>query len=260
MDISTFDNLALRGEKTVEILDGILQEFVLPFDIKLVIQTEKISGRKKMYTFSDKNWAKIIKFLLNGEMQHVLIRSEEDSKIDQKYYNSSLSLSVTCDYIQKYRNFDFIKKISNNLSFSISERQLSFPISKESQNRWVGLFKNSFKKLNGINGYLTRGYTTASFSPNITQLEGSSNLSYFFHSQNFDQVVRGYYWGNIISERHIEKLGGFEKVFNAPVQSVEKLEFNNREAVYMQLTADINCYSDEQLKMLKEFYNVILPE
>jgi hypothetical protein len=56
-----------------------------------------------------------------------------------------------------------------------------------------------------------------------------------------DQYVRGWFWGNVLSEQHIEKLGGIERILEeAPFEIIKPLKTSDGgDLVYLQLTDDV---------------------
>ena len=72
-------------------------------------------------------------------------------------------------------------------------------------------------------------------------LFGLADVGYIDTLIYCDQYVRGWFWGNVLSEQHIEKLGGMEKIVaEAPFKIIKPLKTSNgRELVYLQLTDDV---------------------
>ena len=80
------------------------------------------------------------------------------------------------------------------------------------------------------------------------------------HYRELRRYARGYFWGNILSGEHIEQLGGVERIkTEAPCVMVKSIGTPERPLLYLQLTEDINDFSDEKLKELREFLKPILP-
>jgi len=260
-DIATYDKLSEKNIELIDLFNVLLKEIVFQYERPLVIQTEKKNGRKKIYRFTKINWDKICDMILKDEMQYIYLFPDPDTYDEFKYDNPATALSITCDYNFEMENYGSSELVANSIAFSISERLIGKLIPEEIQNRIVNLFKELFTAVNGTTGYLSYEYYYARWSPQASLLEGLLDLDYDFHSHNFKELARGYYWGNIISEGHIEKLGGLDFIKKqAPCYKVEEIKFNNKKNLYLQLTPDINNYSDDALKELKKFSKPILPE
>ena len=77
--------------------------------------------------------------------------------------------------------------------------------------------------------------------------------------ERFRDRVRGYYWGNVLSARHVARLGGLERVLSeAPCFEVVDLD-GAGELVYLQISAELDNYSDDQLRALRDFFAPVLP-
>lgn len=260
-DISTFENLRLQGQLLTDVLNNIIRDLILPLERPLVIYTDKFNGQKKHYRFTDSNWNEICRFLGAGEIKFLLLSHDDDSFEQPNYYNSAVSLSLSCDYEQDSRNMGLTFPVADNIALSVSERLFQGVIPYDYQEKFVNSFKKTFEELNGITGFLTFEKKNAMVSPNSTALEDLLDFMYVVHSKKFDVLARGYFWGNIFSEGHIRNLGGKENILqNAPCEKIEIIGPINRQAVYLQLTPDVNNYSDNQLRELKKFLSPVLPK
>ncbi|MCG8540258.1 MAG: hypothetical protein MJA82_10010, partial [Clostridia bacterium] len=221
------------------------------------ILIEKVNGRRKFGKSTQSNWDKICNFILKGDVQHLLINNSQD-KVP---YDSEFALSVTCDYNEEYSYMNLKNPIANNISFAINEKIFSGTFPLNVQEKVVKFLKNIFVKFNGIYGFITFERKWPGFTPIPTPLEQILNINYIFNSYKFKNKARGYFWANILSEEHILKLGGFDNVKKtAPCYIIENIELDNKKALYLQLTPDINDYSDEKLLELKKFLSPVLPE
>lgn len=80
-------------------------------------------------------------------------------------------------------------------------------------------------------------------------------------SQRYHERVRGFYWGNLLGERHLELLGGFDRVSEeAPVFKVEDWSNGAKTRAWLQLTDDINNVTDDELRALRDFLKPALFE
>jgi hypothetical protein len=71
--------------------------------------------------------------------------------------------------------------------------------------------------------------------------------------------VRGYYWGNLLTEGHIAQLGGVDRVIkHAPVAIVETIDISGRTGLYLQLTEHAAEVRDDALAELRRFLSPLL--
>jgi hypothetical protein len=71
--------------------------------------------------------------------------------------------------------------------------------------------------------------------------------------------LRGYYWANILSERHIQALGGMDEIrTKAPCHVVEDLSDGRETLAYLQLTPNLNRFDDEKLRALRDYLSTLL--
>jgi hypothetical protein len=74
-----------------------------------------------------------------------------------------------------------------------------------------------------------------------------------------DRYLRGYAWANLLSDQHLAALGGRKTVLaHAPVAHAADLSRDGHELVYLQLSESIESFTDEQLRRLKAFLELVL--
>jgi hypothetical protein len=74
------------------------------------------------------------------------------------------------------------------------------------------------------------------------------------------RLLRGYFWGNVLSARHIAALGGRDRVLSeAPCARAEDWSAAGRELVYLQLTPDLELVRDDALLALERYLRPVLP-
>lgn len=260
LDVSTFDNLILKGEILIRLFEAILKDYILIFQRPLIIQVIKTNGREKIMPFDQKNWDSTKKLLVKGEVRHLMISNYDQSIENITFSTSPILLRVSCGYELEHTDFGSKRRIADNLAFSISERLFPGKTPSDIQDSWVKLFKNIFKTIKGSVGYLTLDYPKALVIPQPSPLELLLGLNFINNSHNYNRIVQGYFWGNMISEGHIESLRGIHSLKEtSPCHLVEEFEFDDRKAIYLQLTDDINEFSDNQLRSLKKSLLPILP-
>jgi hypothetical protein len=71
-------------------------------------------------------------------------------------------------------------------------------------------------------------------------------------------LLLGYYWGNILSAGHVERLGGWDRIRDeAPVFRAELVD-PERMLVYLQVTEDVEQLRDDNLRELKNYLKPLL--
>lgn len=260
LDVSTFDNLVIKGKVLIQLFETIIKDYISIFQRSLIIQVIKTNGREKIVSFDQKNWDSVKKLFVKGEVRHLMISNYDQSIENITFSTSPILLRVSCGYALEHSDFGLNRRVADNLAFSISERLFPGKIPSNIQDAWVKLFKNVFKTINGSVGFLTLDYPKAVLIPQQSPLEFLLGLNFINNSHNYDRIVQGYFWGNMISELHIEALGGIQSIKEtSPCYLVEEFQFDDRKAVYLQLTDNINEFFDNQLLSLKKSLLPILP-
>lgn len=257
VDVCTYESLKGKGQMVISILEDILKRFILPHEYPLKICIEKFDFESKFFKYNIKSWNKIASMILNEEVRHLLINDVQN----EEQIQPELAVSITFDYSYNDALFEDTI-IANNIAFSISQKLFNHENSRNVQNMIRETFINIFKSLNGVIGYINVGFPHATITPNSTPFEGIQGYNFTSQSQMFNKYARGYFWGNILSEKHIELLGGFSVIKEkSPCFYIEDITLGNgKKAIYLQLTEDIRLYTDEQLKSLRDFFEPILPE
>ncbi len=257
IDVCTFDSLRGKGQIVVSLIQDIFKSFVIPYGLPLRIYIEKFDAETGSYKYSAKAWDKVVALILKGEVRHMLINYISNVELLQPEF----ALSITFDYSHEdklYKN----TILANNMALSLNRRLFNLHIPEDVQKMIKDVMIHAFEDLNGVIGYVNVGNPHATIAPNQTPFEGILGLDFTSQSQMFSTHARGYFWGNILTEKHIEKLGGIHAIKEkAPCYQVDDFVFGDgRKAVYLQLTEDINLYTDGQLKRLRDFLKPILPE
>ena len=135
-------------------------------------------------------------------------------------------------------------------------------IPRVAQDTLVNIAKEAFAQLNGVTGYITVDCVGAREGGNESPYESTLGLSApwaafdkYKGERLFHKHTRGYFWGNFLSQSHVEILGGERILAQAPVIAVERVGTG----YYLQLTEDINEIDLIQLRKLKTFLEPVLP-
>ncbi|MBE5780818.1 MAG: hypothetical protein E7328_03225 [Clostridiales bacterium] len=92
-----------------------------------------------------------------------------------------------------------------------------------------------------------------------TPMEQRAAIHYSEYSEKFAHKLRGYGVWNLLTQGHIELLGGKERVKqDAPCVQVLETEINGKSALYLQLTEDIWQEDIEKKFVLKQYLETLL--
>jgi hypothetical protein len=117
---------------------------------------------------------------------------------------------------------------------------------------WVDAFRSSAARFQAATGYLTIGYPSWE-SP----YEQSIGRWWLDGLRECRSRLRGYYWGNLLSRKHVETLGGIDRIrTQAPCHAVTEIDGG---LCYLQLTESVDAFSDEALARLKDYFAPLLP-
>jgi len=90
--------------------------------------------------------------------------------------------------------------------------------------------------------------------------ENTMGVLHYPTPMRYRERVRGYYWANILSDGHLSRLGGFDRVAaEAPACRVVDLSDGAGTLALLQLTEAIDDVTDGQLKLLRDFLAPVLP-
>jgi len=124
------------------------------------------------------------------------------------------------------------------------------------QSRVVELALSTFEAVGGVTGYITVDQVGTSGTATDSPYERWIGYSYVWASREYRQRTRGYYWGNFLSQEHVERLGGREAVRQAPVSVIREVG----SGYYLQLTDNVNNIDRDKLQRLKAFLKPVLPQ
>jgi hypothetical protein len=262
MNVTTYEILNDKGEILISLIQKIINELMSYLPHSLEIYIELMNGRERNLKFNERNLKKVYDLLLAGEIETLGIgdASNDDSEVRHvddpiviRDYPALFSFAICCNQAATYPPHFSEKMIfPNDFNLSMSEQLFDNIIPMHIQQTFNELFKEVIVAINGVYGFITYE-TTAAASPMMTPYENYYALSTTF-LPGFTKKIRGYFWNNYLSTDHIERLGGIQQVLSdAPCFVKEPLATSTHQGVLLQLTEDINYYSDDQLVQLRNY-------
>lgn len=261
MHVLTYESLNSRGEQLVFLLKNLLHECSRYLKKELIIELVKINGRHVTWSYNEKNLNKLYDLLIKGEVIEVLIF---DNYPDKEIYDSSnksyqfpqdFSLALVCNKAAEYpAHFSNSLVFSNEFNFALNERLFENSIPFAIQELFLQQLEKWLKAINGIFGFITYESIAASAGM-ISPYENYHGINPYLKPGYYNDI-KGYFWATYLSEAHIKRLGGEEYIVNHAPAFIIKME---HPGMLLQLTNNINNYSDEQLRSLRTFLFSLLP-
>jgi len=249
--VSTMDDIRGNAADIIEWYEKCIEWFSTNDRKPQYIPIIYNDGKIKIKNFNNKNWEDVKKSLYKGEIEDFLLPFYTDYQFSVQ--NPIPDAIIHTTFSKKQANRQNIKKTISELF--VAMRPNIFNVTKQG---FISLFKEVYINLNGSCGYLDYLMAEGSYSGlQKSPLESVRSTEIF----ELNKYLRSYSWANILSEQHIEILGGEKYVKeNVPHYIFEELAVNNKKAYYIQLTEDIFDFKPEQYLKLKEFLKPVLPE
>ncbi len=119
--------------------------------------------------------------------------------------------------------------------------------------------KQSFRNLASLirldTGFITFDHTGRSASP----YEAAFVPLHIENGRLYTTHLRGYYWGNLLTEHHIDQLGGVDRIRSeAPVGSVEDWSTEDWPALWLEMAGPISQVTDQQIRELHDYFEPLL--
>jgi len=246
MQASSYDSLAGKSELLWYLLDTILTsvEALTNEKYKAYLQIETDDGRTMTTLALRKKINKFRELILNNNLQKVRCDTFDTTRPGMMETDQLLSK------IYIYNLDDY-----TSIAFSVKEWYILGEKEELFQNMFVNSLFEICNKIEVVAGYITHdrlipGFTT---TPHERHSIGPFGK---YTKKDYQDFFRGYFWGNLISEKHIHALGGVDNIIrNAPCYQVKEI---NSRYVFLQLTESVFDFSDEELSRLKDYFQPIL--
>lgn len=263
MNVTTYEILNNKGPELVSLLQEFFEYFEHYVGQDLIISYELMYGKEKSMKFNKKNLAALYEHLLKGNIESLLIYCPVDNKsLSQSFFSeeeiiihspSLLEVAIGCNLAATYpKSFSETSVFPNEFCLSLSEQLFNDCIPPHIQAKFIELFKSAVQLLNATTAYIT--YESSSVNtPMRSSFENHWGIN-IHRPPGFTERLRGYFWMNYMSKQHINILHGMESIQkNAPCAIVETIDHPDSPGIFLQLTEDINDFSDEQLRKLREY-------
>ncbi|MNO43552.1 hypothetical protein D3C76_337750 [compost metagenome] len=261
LKITTYKELNSKGKELVSLLEDFFNYFQEYIHTDTEIDLELMNGREKIMNLNNKNLSKIYDLFLQGKVHCLQIASPPDVEYPDKssyseeeillHIPSGCTLAVVCNLAATYPPSNNVF-FPNDLCISLSDQLFGGYIPADVQRKFVLLFQNAVHLLEADTGYIT--YESKVVRPTMkSTFEDYWGIDIILH--HFSTRLHGYFWANYLSKQHIATLGGLELIKDsAPCDIIEPVIHSNKPGVFLQLTDNINSYSDDQLVKLRNYF------
>jgi hypothetical protein len=270
-EVDTFDDLVARGDALVAWLEEARTRFFEPMLAELRPLAAGSGGRRSAWGgaggywiglhahppkgvstgsigYTERRWQRALDKVRKGEAGRVelLCKALDDWAVPSGALGG-FGIAVSLNEMTT-------EVAIGTLGIFASRTFLGPRVSHSIQQQWVDFAKRTAADFNAAYGYIT--------------------IDHLGHETPYEQFVgrffgrglaecktfaRGYFWGNFLSEFHLERLGGLQRVMaEAPCDVAEELPARTGLA-YLQATPDIEDLPDRRLRELKDFLAPVLP-
>lgn len=246
--VATYTPLDLQT--TIQTLTDAYQTLIQPYTDDPDIESRVAwcragTSRQQITTVSNVNWANVNDSV---PLAWLMIKAWKERNLQTP---QSPEIAAVCAH------FASKPERASVIEFSIMQPQLGATIPRTTQVRLVEWATATFVAIRGIVGYITVDYVSADMYGSMSPYETTVGLSYPWASRTFRDYARGYYWGNLLNQSHIERIGGATRLAELPLAAVRQLD---DERFFVQLTDDINNIDRAKLAELKQIVQPLLPE
>ena len=276
MEVVTYKNLWECSEVVVDFIERVWRTFE-PFQVKLEVSIvpRYDTHRSAVRTFglkpTWKKWAKTRRLLLEGQIAGIFMHEWDATHSHCLRHDTDISLDVRFGkwwgQAQGHRTSErplYDPRGAKMFKLCINTRVWGGTVSTEVQEQTVDMACDVFRAVDGACGYVHIGDDYATIA-DVTPYE--RRLGMEKHGPNLRRLcseVRGAFWGNLLSARHVQALGGSQLVRQrAPCDKVISLAHSGErttdcESIYLQLTPTPEEVTPEHYARLESFLAPIL--
>jgi hypothetical protein len=274
MEIVTYADLWKRAQAVVDFIERTWRTFE-PFQVKLeaTVWSRWKSRYSKPRIFGlmqgRKKWTETRQLLLQGDVANIMMIDWESHHSHQLRLDSDVYLEVHFGSSWEparghYMRLDpiFDPREAKMLKLCLSTRVWDGRISAETQEQIVSLACDLFQVVDGACGYVSLGKDYAGLYQ-LTPYERRLGMDRP-NTMRLWRDVRGAFWGNLLSARHVQALGGIQLVKQqAPCYKVtapanEGTGTTDSVPLYLQVTQMMEVATQEDYERLEAFLSPIL--
>lgn len=238
-----YDITELCITKVIEFLEAITDtELMFIYNDDKGHKSKKITEKSKQELFTKLGFGNIFSF---GIMEYMK-KQDYFWNSDAKIMFPNLSCSIELGNPNKLRS---ITNTFDGLDISIPTELLG---DNKHLEKFYELFKELHLLMKGVNSFISRG----TYNPTLCIMNGAQLIrTYYTMNEKWDEYVCGYFWGNVLTQKHLEKIGGFESIKEQGFYKVEKWN----DDVYIQLSENILDYTILDATKIRKFLLPIFP-
>lgn len=275
MEIVTYVDLWERAPVVVDFIERVWDAFE-PFQVKLEAMVysrwksphsmPRIFGLRPTW----RKWAEIRRLLLEGEIARIEIWDWESKHSHCLRFDSDVYLGVHFGFLRgqarghrMITDSIFDPREAKTFNLCINTRVWGGIVNTEVQQRIVSLACDLFQAVDAACGYVDVGNDYMTLD-HLTPYERQQGLS-MPNTKCLCKEVKGAFWGNLLSARHVQALGGSRLVTRqAPCYKIVPLASHTRAQptddvpLYLQLTEALGMATSEDYARLESFLAPIL--
>ena len=274
MEVVTYADLWERAEVVVDFIERVWRTFE-PFQVKLeaVVWPRYESRHNRVRTFglkpTWKKWAETRRLLLEGEIASIVMYEWESTHSHCLRFDSDVYLGVhfgsPWGQAQGHQGSErplFDPREAKMLKLCINTRVWERAVSFKVQEQAVSLACDLFQAVDGACGYVDIGndYAVLDHRTTYEQRLGMTQPN----TRRLWKNVRGAFWGNLLSARHVRALGGSQLVRQqSPCHKVITLRCQGTRSaesvpLYLQMTHKLEAVTPKDYARLESFLAPIL--
>lgn len=256
MSLVTYEILQGQGELYWYILDCFLTvtDTFANKDFSLYLELETPDGKIIRTTALRKKLAVFKEHILSGNYSEIDFAIIDETKV-RAGLNTRWLGYLRPVVIRTYRWEEMDVHGATFLEFGVTQWLAKLIGVERIQNLLIDCLQKTCQETEIVTGFITHDF----FWPQgvvVTPHERYTDRAMNIHTSWLRGLLRGYFWGNLLSEKHVEALGGIDSIIKyAPCYKVSKVGEKN---VFLQLTPSIFDFSDEALSKLKDYFKPIL--
>jgi hypothetical protein len=270
IEVITYQDLWQRAQVVVDFIERALQELDL-LNQWLEVTTyprrmqRKIRGRRRSLRPFAKKWPPIRDEVLRGDFVRVMIQKRLDESI---HSDAAIDVDIASLNYQG-RGHDRLYEYADPRDaklFKLCVNTKIWPdgLTKVIVARAVGLACDLFVAVDGACGYVTIGERPVRGGDPTPYEERESLAERGINVVRLCEEVRGTFWGNLLSARHVERLGGTEAVCQQVPCCISTVlgeginSSTENQPMYLQVTPSIHGLTPTENHSLEVFLEPIL--